>query len=228
MKKHLIESKARELQKLIFDSRDTLFPGYKGNLHSLIEPRFLAQLLNVSYHEIQDLSSQVSSFRDPKQKVAGLVDRKRNLIYVGTEFPKEVQRFTAFHEMGHWILHPNLEMHRDMPLKGIPKTTRPIVEREADYFAASFLMPRKLLRKEFVFRFGSDELIFHNTNAHQLCPEQAYSLLNAPEKSLDRELAVARCRSFGNKYFPSLADRFTVSDTAMAIRLKELRLIQWP
>jgi len=102
------------------------------------------------------------------------------------------------------------------------------MEKEADHFAALFLMPKKLIMKEFKIKFGKDRLIFSNTLAHNLCPEQSDTLLHAEEKSLEREKAIATYRITKGRYYPSLSEMFRVSTTAMAIRIRELNLIEWP
>ncbi len=223
-----IEGKARELQREILDKSKLLCPKFNGDLLSLIKPRYLAQVLDIDFREVSGLTEQIFSFRGRKFKVGGLMDRQRRLIAVASDVSLEVQRFTAFHEFGHLELHPGEVMHRDMPLNGTPNSVRPPLEREADYFAAVFLMPRKSVRKQFKARFREEQLTFHNTNAQLICPEHAHELLRADERSLDREKAIARCRNFGGDHFPSLAGTFGVSVTAMAIRLKELGLVVWP
>ena len=182
MDKILIERKARELQQEILNSWELLCPNFNGDLLTLLKPCNLAQVLGVDFLEVRDLSDQVFSFRGRKFKVAGLIDRQRNLIAVATDFPQNVLCFTAFHEFGHWVLHPGEVMHRDMPLDGAPNSCKPLMEREADYFAAVFLMPRKSVQKQFKDRFGKEQLVLNNTNAFHVCPERSHELLAADER----------------------------------------------
>jgi Zn-dependent peptidase ImmA (M78 family) len=53
-------------------------------------------------------------------------------------------------------------------------------------------------------------------------------LLYASKDSGERELGLARCTQFNNRNLVSLAQQFGVSDSAMAIRIKELELVRWP
>lgn len=48
-------------------------------------------------------------------------------------------RFTIAHEIGHYILHSNLGKKRIQ----VPRYGQNLVETEANYFAAGFLMPQK-------------------------------------------------------------------------------------
>ena len=64
------------------------------------------------------------------------------------------------HEIGHFVLHPYIGkgvIHRDRPIQStvIGRTYRDATEVEADYFAACFLMSRKLLQTAFLARFGT-------------------------------------------------------------------------
>jgi Zn-dependent peptidase ImmA (M78 family) len=119
-------------------------------------------------------------------------------------------------------------MHRDRPIKGIylDGSVRPSHEREADYFAACFLVPGKMLTKSFKKRFREKPLILDDTVAFWLNPSDPDSLLRADIGSLDFALAVASASSYGGAHFMSLASQFGVSPTTMAIRLLELELIE--
>jgi hypothetical protein len=127
------------------------------------------------------------------------------------------------------MLHPDEVMHRDRPIDGLIYSSRDMKEREADYFAACYLMPAKLLADYFSSLFSTTiPLAFNEHVAFHLAPYDPHSLLAANEKSLDRELAIARCESFAGQRFHSLSKLFRVSDAPMAIRIKELKLTRWP
>lgn len=78
--------------------------------------------------------------------------------------PLGMQRYTVAHELGHWRMHQDARMTWDRDAEIMTSPAR--IEREAQAFAASFLMPRRLLnsslRKAGV---GAND---------QLRPEQAY------------------------------------------------------
>ena len=64
------------------------------------------------------------------------------------------------------------------------------------------------------------------TAAHWLCPANPGFLLEADMNTLEREVAVASTRSYAGRHFDSLAKYFGVTIASMAIRLKELQLVQ--
>lgn len=124
-------------------------------------------------------------------------------------------------------------MHRDRPVKGLDAEgrVREPLEKEADYFAACFLMPPQFVTKVFQSMFLTREpFVFDDTTAYYLRPDDAESLLRPEADSLEREMALASARSFGGRHFEkSLAALFGVSATTMAIRVKELALVKaWP
>ncbi len=195
----------------------------------MLEPWAAAEILNLEYLELPNLGEQEFSFRGKQFKVAGSLDRQLNRVAVSTEFKPATVRFTGMHEMGHWMIHPDEVMHRDKPIAGLTTAPRPQKEKEADYFAACYLMPARLLGDVFSKLFmTSIPLTIDETVAFHLDPHDPQTLVLADEGSLERELAVARCRSFGGNHFSSLAEIFRVSELAMAIRIKELKLIRWP
>lgn len=130
----------------------------------------------------------------------------------------------------HLVLHEDTIMHRDRAFDGSHlQTPRAPAERQADRFAACFLMPQKLVRERFEFMFCcKGQLRFSDVIAYHLDPNNPDRLLYSPKESGERELALARCARFNNQHLVSLAQQFGVSDSAMAIRLKELDLVQWP
>ncbi len=226
-----IEKQAYQLHKKIWYAKEKLLPGQQPRAIDLLKPELAAEVIGLSYRTYQDLGDHRFSFRGQRYKVAGLVDRQQKTIAVLEDKP-EVMRFTGAHEIGHWLLHPREVMHRDRPISSnyLSQEQKPVFEKEADYFAACFLMPRKLLTSYFKDLFLCDELPFviNETSAFHLEPTDPHSLMEASEDSLERELALARCTSFGGRHFYSLAQIFGVSTSAMAIRLKELNFVRWP
>ena len=66
-------------------------------------------------------------------------------LMVTSERDLHLQRFTAAHELGHFLLEHEGILDREVQLPGQTKG-RPVVEVEADAFAAEFLMPKWLFR----------------------------------------------------------------------------------
>ena len=75
--------------------------------------------------------------------VAGFLNDK--VIYVNELDPPYRQTFTVAHELGHYLLHnPNESdvLYRYQKFNGASQ-----IEREANYFAACLLVPKKMLNK---------------------------------------------------------------------------------
>ena len=85
-------------------------------------------------------------------------------------------------------------MHRDRPVHGIGVQTssRPPHEREADYFAACFLVPESLLADALEFAFlTKSPFVFDDAAAFHLSPKDPDSVLRPEVGSLARALALA-------------------------------------
>jgi Zn-dependent peptidase ImmA (M78 family) len=80
-------------------------------------------------------------------------DNDKAVIGVNTHHAKVRQNFTIAHELGHFLLHDQEQLHvdhdfrvrlrDDVSSQGIDKD-----EREANFFAASLLMPKHFLEKD--------------------------------------------------------------------------------
>lgn len=222
-----IEKDARRLQYEIWTHADILFPLGKPPLEQLFDPMVAARVCGLEYETRASLTPVVG--RDGTHRAAGQFDGRRGVISVSSQFRAEERRFTGAHEIGHAILHPELGWsvpHRDRSLvhDGAP-VRRPWFEREADYFAACFLAPAKLVRQQFELRFGVGPLKLTETLAFHLKGKQERLLLTAPPGSLDFAVAVAGARSLDGRRFRSLSDHFGLTVSAMAVRLRELGLL---
>lgn len=223
-----IESKARELQLKIWENQHIYWPTELPSLLNMWDPRIAAAALSIQFEEYEELGNFGS--HGSRFEIAGMLDRQREKIAVARKFGTSVARFTAAHEIGHWVLHKDQVMHRDRPIRDLANLnpSRPRIEREADYFAACFLMPRKLVQDQLEKSFGlKSPLVFNDNTAFWLSPDDPESLLRADRDRLDRALAVASARTYACRHFHSLASQFRVSPMAMAIRLDELNLIEW-
>lgn len=224
-----VEAEARKLQMEIWDHQASLWPGETVPASRMFTPEAAAAVLRVELG-VGDLGQFGS--RDGRFEVAGVIDRQRNFIGLSDKFSSPTMRFTGAHEIGHWVLHRGMVMHRDRPIAGVvdPRVQRSSDEREADYFAACFLVPRKLLVEAFGARFGYSQLQLNEDSAFRLAGNTSEQLLNAGPGSLDFALAVASALSYNGRHFDSLAKAFDVSVPTMAIRLREVGLVstRWP
>lgn len=89
-------------------------------------------------------------------------------------------------------------------------------------------MPARLLGYIFEERFQTRLFVFDDNTSFFLNHSDPDALLRTDENSLEREFALAKCTSLNGNYFDSLSNVFGVSDSAMAIRIKELKLVKWP
>ena len=83
------------------------------------------------------------------ESVSGLVDFPNARLYVNGRDEFERQGFTIAHELGHWMLHKDFyeadpERYKFLPRFSSPDRDDPL-EQEANRFAASLQIPRRLL-----------------------------------------------------------------------------------
>lgn len=141
--------------------------------------------------------------------------------------------FTMAHETGHWRLHRHLftcdpgqlslltdEGARADYVCRSSETKKPI-EWQADFFAASLLMPRTFLLQQWSNWRGNDRSVslseLHETH---LYPTATVMLQNG----LDVDQATADNLAF-EEFSRPLAEIFKVSPQAMSIRLQEVGLL---
>jgi Zn-dependent peptidase ImmA (M78 family) len=159
-------------------------------------------------------------------EAAGQFDPSTKTVWISKRLSPEVARFTAAHELGHAMLHRGMSMHRDRPMDGSrSRQMKTPEEADADYFAACFLMPEKLVRKAFAARFLTSDFVLNEEVAFALgYPSlREARLICRTHEDLARVLAGARL--YNLQQFPSLTEQLRVSVKAMAYRLLELRLV---
>lgn len=84
-------------------------------------------------------------------------EKSNGLIGVNTHHPAVRQNFTTAHELGHFLLHDQEQVHVDREIR-TPLHLRSKVssegtnelEREANYFAACLLMPSEFIERDLV------------------------------------------------------------------------------
>lgn len=92
-------------------------------------------------------------------EVSGLLVQIGHIKAIGVNqhHPDARQRFTVAHELGHYFLRHTNEMTVDLvdPLGDTHFNLNPVMERQANRFAAQLLMPERHIRLDFR-RFGGD------------------------------------------------------------------------
>ncbi len=215
----------RDLHREMWDSQVVLWPGQKVTPLDVCDPAIAARFLGYEYQE-GVLDSPGS--RAGQYVLAGFIDRPRRLIAVSDRLKPHVKRFTASHELGHLQLHPGLHHHRERPLEGLGSPNEPIEphELEANIFAGCFLIPRLQLVRAFRTCFRAEVLTLTDTVAYELVGPEFQSLLAADPQSLTFPRLVAQCCRFKGLQFAPLHRLFGVSVTTMAIRLRQIGLVQ--
>lgn len=224
-RKRRIENEAIRLRTEIHDDRAKYWPGGQAHGFDIINPQIAAKHLG---YEMQFVPELALPFQDAPVETAGVLDKRKKWILVSDCFGRQVRMFTASHELGHIVLdHPGHQLHRDFPIAGLEQEPRDPIEREANYFAGCFLIPPKFLAKFVASMFGAAPFKFDYAAAHHFSPGDPGQLLHAPQGSLARYKAIASAKSYAGRPFGNhLADFFKVSVTTMAIRLRELELVE--
>ncbi len=221
-RKRQIENEAIRLRKEIWRER-TKALGRAPHPLEVLDPQLAASVLDFKLEYFEKLLFAVPQ----QEKTAGLMDRDKRQIAVAECYGPEVATFTAAHELGHVVLHKTeLVRHRDLPIRGLEEPIKDPVEREANYFAATFLIPTEFLTKVFRARFDTVPFVFDEAAAHSLGVRDIGKLIHPYPESRLRSTTLASARSYAGRVFEnSLAEFFKVSAATMAIRLRELELV---
>ncbi len=218
-----IESKVRELQLEIWSRRNEFWPeAIPTDPVKLLDPFVAAKCIGYKYVEAEFLG------QGSDKEIAGIVDRINKQISISRRFKKNVSRFTAAHELGHALLHQEATMHRDRPMDGSSKSNEPrdAMEIEADKFATCFLMPEKLVRARFQQVFGvKGTFVLSDNTAFALDSNNPEGLFNQCRTTRVLARILASVEQYNGRHMHSLANQFSVSVEAMAIRIEELGLI---
>ena len=208
-----------------------LWPDASPDHLGMLDIEKLCQAAGLAYDEADGFPTTFAN-RGKQFQVIGLLDTQRHLVLVDSNLPLAIKRFTAAHELAHYLLHAQRKgyiPHRERPISEEERARqdRCVLEQEADYFASCLLIPRKLLQRHFEQIFGdiSRPMVINEHVAHQICPSAPHSMF---ESAICRAIAVAGYRNvqMGRKH--SLADTFKVSKQAMGWRLLELGYVDWP
>jgi len=124
-----IEQKAREV-----------LGNYLGDLQTIAPPIDVATILKKL-----NIKLYLADFND--SAVSGTYERSNNAIYVAADDPKTRQLFTVAHELGHYFLEPDKKEEVFYRNQINEFTNTDGSEQEANWFAASLLMPRELVEK---------------------------------------------------------------------------------
>ena len=221
---------AQKLLRKIWGRRGELWsPGIDPDeIFPLDVPMVIRKILEINVEEPEEIPTSEEGVQ-----IAGFIDRRKKRIVVAQMYKTQWRRFTWAHELGHWVLHPALTYLRERPRMGVERVdySRSPEEEEADAFAAELLMPTKLVIKIFHKSFGgpvdgrtpNDDLAFWFSTASTTKIEPSKLATHGPRY---RALLLAQAQTWQGSPLVSLADRFGVSPTAMAIQLVDLGLVR--
>jgi hypothetical protein len=217
------EQAARKLQLDLLKSSALIWPGEQLSPLDMCDPWAAARLRNI---EVQE-GWLTSDYTKAGHKLGGFINRTANLIGVDVDLRYRTKLFTLAHEIGHLEMHPELHHHREIPVHGLTDVQHPVDRREhqANQFAGFFLVPTKQLRIAFEAAFGVRTLQLTDQVAWELLRDDWASLINSPYHSLAFARCVGRAQRYCGREFGPLHDLFKVSETTMAIRLKESGLV---
>lgn len=223
-----IEQIAIEMQRFIWINRDLIWKrNVPANPFDVLDPKIAFQVLNYSVEQVITLGQH--RIYGTLVEVAGEIDQEKKHVSISEQFQPSIQNFTAAHELGHALLHNQAVMHRDRPLDGsVNFIAVDSAETQADRFAAYFLMPKKLVKKTFLRLFLTERFEINEDTAFALTGRSSDELYRrcSNKRALARLLASAE--NYNGIHFDSIAKQFRVSVEAMAIRLEELNLLQYP
>jgi len=223
-----VEECTRELQNFIWKNRKLIWKNnIPTNYLQILHPDIiLKRVLGYDYFSSSDYG--VLTEDNEINEVAGLIDQKNKLVVVSRKYSREVQRFTASHELGHALMHIQTIMHRDIPADcSQHRKTRSNTEIQADKFATNFLMPKKLVIMEFEKIFKTKFLQLNDDTAFKFRGRRVVEIKKEYKNLREFSRMVASTEFFDSGEHTSLSNLFKVSIEAMAIRLEELNLLKY-
>jgi Zn-dependent peptidase ImmA (M78 family)/formiminotetrahydrofolate cyclodeaminase len=205
-----------DFRKFIWESGSPEFP------HEVLKPEIVIEKLlgyKFGFASLGKYSDNGSEFQ-----IAGQINKSDKVVVISSELNSEVRNFTIAHELGHALLHSNLgTLHRDRPLDG-SSTMTDIKERQANYFAACFLMPSKIVRRIFQQVYSMNRFVVNTNTIFKI--GNGLSVEEFQSKYPDIKRRARYLSSYKGKTYQPLAKIFGVSVEAMAIRLRELNLVE--
>lgn len=221
-----IERLARNLQRDIYLETQRQRDQEPINPILLLDPAAAATHLKIEFTISPGLGSMRLGQKDIE--VAGLINRRANRISVSRRLKSSTHRFTGAHEIGHWLMHPGEVFHRDRPIDA-PSShlgSKDLIEVQANYFAAFFLMPRKLVTSHFISRFGTDSFRFTADQSFKLQASQQQKLMDRSLDTSSKAKILAAAEFYDGRRFLSMSEEFGVSIEAMAIQIRDLKLVE--
>ena len=116
--------------------------------------------LPINIGKVVERSNVILKFGEFKDKnVSGYYDKSERTIFISRSESQVRKMFTIAHELGHYFLHEDKEHEIFYRLSMVKLDAESkIEEQEANWFAASLLMPKKLISHYWTLSHDFDEL----------------------------------------------------------------------
>jgi len=224
LKNSEIEILARRVQNALWKYQDHIWPNDSPtNLLGVLKPEKVIKLLKFAFHKVDSLG-----VNELNEEIAGVINNKDFTIKISSMYAPEVFNYTTAHELGHALLHDQIELHRDIPLDGSDfGQNRSLIEIQADKFAAYFLMPAKTVKQLFQEFFQTEQFQINEDTSFWLANCTPSELRKIVHNKRELSRLIAKCEFYNLRPFKSLSKIFNVSIEAMAIRLEELNLVRY-
>lgn len=240
MERAAIEFMAATLRAQVLRYVQSRYPDAE-NARKYLHPKYAFEMKGFTYEERPDLDLELrvvgTQVSVKRSVIAGQLNRRDKTVYTSDSSTPEVKKFTAAHELAHLVLHDNVIEHRDRPYRG-QRSRRSDREREADVFAAAYLMPPRWVANDLSRRFGGFGRYPHAPCLRDRLPivvderlawfldSEDWERLLTPDADIERSRAMSVCTNVGNGHFCSMSEEYGVTPPAMALRLVELNLIE--
>jgi formiminotetrahydrofolate cyclodeaminase len=222
-----LEELVKELQNQLWIHRENIWKRTVPNFPiEVLQPRAaLEKVLGYAYYESANLGTH--EINGELFETAGIIDKSNKSVSISTNFPITTQRFSLAHELAHAILHDKTVLHRDKSIDGPGETNRSPEERQADKFAAFFLMPETAVRQVFEGVFHLSVFVINEATTLALGVGSPFNFRQRCQNLRGLARIIASVDLFAGQGFKSMASVFGVSTETMAIRLEELELVRF-
>lgn len=221
-----IEKFTIKLQRFLWLNREVIYKEIEDiQPLDVLKPEKVIELLGYKFEEKETLGVHPTNYGT--NEIAGIMRSDTMEVILSNMFPAEIKKFTAAHELGHVLMHDDLELHRDIPLDGSIIKGRNKTEFQADKFASLFLMPRKMVIKEFEKTFNLKFIEMTEDVVFGLAAMSSIEFRKKVKNLRNFSRFVAKTNMFNHSHIDPLNERFGVSIEAMAIRLEELGLVEF-
>lgn len=222
-----IEQGISDFQNLVWKHKNSIWKNPPKEPIEILDPQLIFKDV-LCYDYIIREEFAVPDDEGNVVEIAGLINQANRLVVISNKFSKPTQRFTGGHELTHALFHDQQLQHRDLPLNNSgPYHLRSFDEKVADKGATYFLMPKKDVIKQFVLRFETSDFYINEETSFNLIRGNVAELRKECKNLREFSKKISSVETYNGRRFESLAQRFNVSIQAMAIRLEQLKLLQY-